>query len=410
MDPLGGIERVVHFYKSIGTTAQAVDPEFLGPLGTNIYALQWILYTTPIVTLIFATLGIITIFTKKRNEESRVSLLFLLWLSVPILRGTWPGSNLYGGVRQIMEFIPALAIIAGLGASTAREVLSKNLPYLAKKKWISSLLILAMFVPIAVKLIQIHPNENVYFNPLIGGLKGAQERNFPYWGNSFGAAYRQGVNWINKNAPKGSKIAYAYELMVNIPLIWFRSDFHFVNQNRSGFLRQGEYVITLTYEGTNKRSYFDMYLDRILDPVYTVDVDGVSILKVWKNDEAHVRQEWKNEAVLEKVAYEEKSNGILIDAKEIRKLSRLEIDYDESKKCPKLTVGYIELSKNGKDWERVPGVLPDDWRVPVLGEQPNNGKFIEPFAGQEAQFVSFVAQPTGTCVMNIKNVRLYSFK
>jgi hypothetical protein len=153
-----------------------------------------------------------------------------------------------------------------------------------------------------------------------------------------------------------------------------------------------------------------MYLDRILDPVYTVDVDGVSILKVWKNDEAHVRQEWKNEAVLEKVAYEEKSNGILIDAKEIRKLSRLEIDYDESKKCPKLTVGYIELSKNGKDWERVPGVLPDDWRVPVLGEQPNNGKFIEPFAGQEAQFVSFVAQPTGTCVMNIKNVRLYSFK
>ena len=395
-DPVNKITRIVGFYKDIGTTVN-VDERFIGPLGTNTYATQWILYTTPLVILALALVGILVCVAriKKRDTDS---LLFLLWFIVPIARVTWPGTNIYGGVRQIMEYIPAMAIIAGIGAGQITKLFKP-----------ARIIVLLLFIPITLKLLEIHPNENVYFNPLIGGLKGAKERDFPGWGMSFGAPYREAIEWVNKNAEPGAKLTLGYEILSNIPGIFIRPDIDY-KSNRSGYLREGEYVISLRSHGTDNRSYFDMYLDKMVEPLHEITVDGVAILKIWKNDEKHLKPEWKTEKVLDKIKVTKNDSSILFElAKEV-KLSRLELKYLENSTCKQLSWAYLVVSKNGKDWERVPGVLPEEARIRTLGIQPSEGKFIEPFVGQVAKFIEIRLNPEDSCLKNVTDSSLYYFE
>ncbi|MBI2268213.1 MAG: glycosyltransferase family 39 protein [Candidatus Blackburnbacteria bacterium] len=382
VDPVGKITKMINFYVTIGM-ADNVDHRFLGLLGVNTYPLQWILYTTPLVILFLFFVGVGVAVSRLFREDKMQSLLFLLWLTVPIARVTWPGTNIYGGVRQIMEFIPAIAIIAGVGGGQLCKWVGGGLGRwgigVYGQTFGASLLILVLFVPLTLKLVEIHPNENVYFNPLIGGLRGAEERDFPSWGVSFGAPYREAIEWINKNAEPGAKLTLP-EILSNIPGVFIRPDIDYDYKGDSGYLQQGEYVISLRFDGTENRSYFDMYLDRMIEPLYEIKVDDVAILKIWKNDKRYLKKEWKIESVLDKIKVVNKDSVILFDLGKEVKLSRLELEYVENSACSELSWAYLIVSKNGRDWERVPGVLPEEVRIKALGIQPSGGKFIEPFA------------------------------
>ena len=162
-----------------------------------------------------------------------------------------------------MEYIPALAILSGIGAH--------YLAQLFKRPLVKTLIVL-MFLPLTVKLVSIHPNEGVYFNPLMGGLKGAQEKNIPDWGQSLGNPYRQGVKWLNQNAEENASLAFGFELMANIPNVWLRKDIKFTNFARSGPLRKGEYVISVVNECFTQDWYLIRYLEKFLIPVYQAEV------------------------------------------------------------------------------------------------------------------------------------------
>lgn len=410
-DPIGKTLKIIDFYRTIGT-ASGIDQRFISFLGINTYAIQWIIFTTPIVILFFSSIGVLFFLIKRVKEKQMQTLLFFLWLLVPIIRVMWPGTNIYGGVRHIMEFIPAMAIFSGIGSSLLVKWLqqvclqSKMLHFNLMNKMIYIFVVVA-FIPILLKLIQIHPNENVYFNPLIGGLSGAKEQNFPGWGVSFGSPYREAVEWVNKNAETNAKLTLGHEILSNIPGIFIRPDIQY-KSNRSGYLQQGEYVISLRFHGTDRRSYFDMYLDRLIDPVYQKSVDDVPILKIWKNSKEYLRPQWRNESHLEDIKFINNKIGISFDLGKEVKLSRLEIEYDNNE-CPELAWGYFMISKDGDNWERIPGVLPEEVRIKMLGVQPSNGKFIEPFVGQEARYIDFHLSPIDTCVTKIKSVKLDHF-
>ena len=194
-----------------------------------------------------------------------------------------------------------------------------------KLVFLSQLLIILSFIPITAKLISIHPNENVYFNPLIGGLKGAQERDFPYWGNTFGNAYRQAIQWINSNIPPNSTLVLSQEIMTNLPSLWVRSDLTYTNIERSGYLKYGEYVIGLN-SGTpfNEIYYSSRYYNRTLNPIYQIKVDDTSILNIWKNDTEHTRKNYLHEAQLTDVNYQITEEGLLFDLKKKLFISRIE--------------------------------------------------------------------------------------
>lgn len=404
VNTVGKIIQVISFYKTIGT-ASIADSRFVTIFEINTYAPQWILYTTPIVVLFLASIGVLVALSRVGKEKEKLSLLVLLWLLIPIARVSAPGTSIYGGVRQIMEFIPAMAILAGIGAGFVARQLYHYKAYAGK---LSQIAILLLFIPLVFKLIEIHPNENTYFNPLIGGLAGAKERDFPSWGVSFGAPYREAIEWVNENAEPGAKLTLGFEILSNIPGVFIRPDIDY-KSNRSGYLRQGEYVISLRFDGAGQRSYFDMYIDRMLEPVYQITVDSVPILKIWKNDEQYLKPEWKNEASIADIRLEKKENGLIFDVEKVVKLSRLELAYDEST-CPEIEYAYLEVSKDGEVWERIPGVLPEEASVRVLGKQPSNGKFIEPFAGQEARYVHLIVSPPDTCLTQVKSSMLYYFR
>ena len=150
--------------------------------------------------------------------------------------------------------------------------------------------ILFLFLPITIKLISIHPNENVYFNPFVGGLNGAKQKNFADWGVTLGSVYQQGTDWLNANAQKNANVALVNGLLTNIPRIKTRSDINFDGRLYSGNLKKGEYLIEVTdshWESDTPREKRD-YIKTLL-PVYEVKVDEVSILTIWKNDATHAK-------------------------------------------------------------------------------------------------------------------------
>lgn len=404
-DPITRIESVFKFYKVIGLTNN-VNSDFLGPLGTNTYALWWIITTTPLPILFLSALGIIFSLINIFKEKKKTSLLFLLWLAVPIARVTWSGTTIYGGVRQIMEYVPAMSIMAGIGTFGILKVIKKrNLAYALV------LLVITISYTFSVfNLYKIHPNENVYFNVLVGGIKGAREKNIPFWGNSFGAAYRQGIVWINHNLPPEAKISYARELLPNIPMFWLRSDLKLHNSYRSGYLKQGEYVIGLVYQGVEKTSYFDRYLDRFLEPIYEVNVEGVSILKVWKNDVEHTKKEYLSEKQTNNFKVSAESGIITVDFASSFYLSRMEFSYIEVDSCKNIISAYVKISEDGKSWEKLPGTLPnEDWSVPQIGIQPRDGNVVIPFAADKLSFVKLFFSPSDSCFAKINNLKIYYF-
>lgn len=394
-DPLDGILKMVGFYKTIGTT-NAVSASIFG---LNLYPVKWILYTTPIVTLCLAFFGVLIYIFNYKKDKSGVMFLFIIWMVTPILRVMSPGSNIYGGVRQIMEFIPAMALVSGYGFSK----LTKTTP-----KKLSLILSILIFVPILVKIISIYPNENVYFNQLIGGLKGAKEHGLKSWGFSFGSPYRQAASWINKNVPQKAIVVFTYDLSPNLPRIWMRTDLNLSNGSRSGYLRQGEYAMGLIYDGTDTRSYYDMYLEKFIEPIYEVRVDDIAVLKVWKNDSEHLKIDVK-ENLLPGVSYKKDKNHLIFDLKSLQSLSRLELKYNDFA-CKPLQNGSAYLSKDGVDWVQLPGPLPDDWNIGAIGIQPKNGSFITPFVGQQARYIKLNLNPTGTCLLNVTSYKMFVFE
>jgi len=404
-NPIGGIGQVIGFYKGIGLTSN-INNRYLGPLNVNTYPVYWITVTTPLVILTYAMIGILRSLFSKHKVLVRFDLLVLLWLFIPIARVSWPGTTIYGGIRQIMEYVPAIALLAGSGASFARNLIISK--YNFPKKMVEYSLVI-LFIPLLINLHNIHPNENAYFNSLVGGLSGAKQKAIPSWGNTFGAAYRQGVNWINDNAEIGSKVVYAHELIPNFPLIFLRDDLILHNQYRSGPLKSGEYAITLTYDGTGNRSYYDSYLENILDPVFTVEVDGVSLLKVWKNDLANTKTEYQKEIMLDDFVVIESEGLVTIDFTKELSMAKI-VGVFNNTECPTLDYAYSEVSTDNVKWTRLPGTMPEEnWTTSAYGKQPRDGKFIQPFSGNIVRYLRYHYSPSSACFSEISNFHVYYF-
>ena len=279
------IMHIFSYYREIGIVPYQPPGYYF--FGFNTYAVWWLLFSTPLVILFYCFFGIFYVLKYGLSEKNKLAIFIFLWLLVPVVRVSFSTTGIYGGLRQIMEFIPAMAILSGIGANYLVQSLKFKIfnfkPQLLT--FIFKLLIIASFIPITIKLISIHPNQNVYFNPFIGGLKGAYERNFPDWGVSLGSVYQQGTDWLNQNAERGATLALVRVLHSNIPRTKLRQDINFDNRYYSGEQRGGEYIMEVIdynwviHVPREKRKYLEN-----LESVYSVKVDEVSILKIWKND------------------------------------------------------------------------------------------------------------------------------
>lgn len=402
-DPVNNFLKIIDYYKVIGTGFNYQVANFYLPYGFNSYPIRWIIYTTPPYILLLTFAGLISsIFNFKK--AGGVVVLWLLWLFVPIMRVTVPSSSIYGGVRQIMEYIPALALISGLGANSLRELLLKKVP--GMNKTLLTIILLIGFVHIFLTLFKIHPNENVYFNQMIGGLSGAKEKDMPSWGNSYGNAYLQGIKWMNANSEKNSRLALVQGTGQNIVRTELRDDIDFNNTHWSGINRGGEYLMELTYQGSELAyPYVWDYLKKFLDPVFEVEIDGVAILKLWKNDFEHTKAELKKK----EIKYDGKLNVsaekkvLNINLASEAKVTRLILHYEVNKDC-KLPKGVIEVSG-------IDGVFRSEaepYPIEQVTEKQRRADTIYfYFPGRQTKSLRLVDENESSCLFNNQEVLLY---
>lgn len=400
-DTWANLNKIFGYYKQIGLGTPAEMTSYIKK-GWNTYPVIWITYTTPIPVLIFLVVGIGKSIHKFFKGDD-FSLLILLWFIVPILRVSWPNTSIYGGVRQIMEYVPPMAVLAGIGAGYLVDFARKAFGKKESAANIAKLLVTASLFFVIFEMARIHPNENVYFNQLVGGIAGAKQKNIPYWGNTYGNVYLQGVNWINKNVEPNAKLGLAIGTMGNIPKLKLRADIEFFNGHWSGTKREGEYEIELDFEWPPKKWYSFQYMDVFLEPVYIAEVDGVPLLKIWKNDLAHTKKGFEKERyfIAKNIDYSEKK--VLVDMGKEIFLTSIKIEHS-SRNCESIKGGYVAVSLDGVKWEYEADPLVA--QVPSVRDIFDEDTFIFLFPARKARYILIDPKLDNSCLLGSPRIEI----
>ncbi|OGH19945.1 MAG: hypothetical protein A3D74_00720 [Candidatus Levybacteria bacterium RIFCSPHIGHO2_02_FULL_37_13] len=419
-DPVNNVKLVFKFYQDIGGTGCGFERFSPGWFlnCTSFYAINYLLYTTPLITLFFLVIGVIVSIThfKKNNY---VTVLWLFFFFLTILRVTLSVSSIYGGVRQIIEFIGPMAMISAVGAYAIRNAIVGRIIKISSFKRIGrkkiallvSGIILLGYVPISIKMVSLHPNQNIYFNPLIGGLKGAAEKKFPDYGSTYGNVYLQGVKWLNHNAEENAKISLVSGVGQNLSRYQMRGDFSYLSNGlRSGYNQAGEYHILMISVGDPTRNFFRyQFVEKFLEPVYEVKVEGVPILKIWKNAPEYIkkgidiRSEQREEILL---ASNEKE--IIIHLKAVKKLKRLEINFNGAE-CKKMFIdSSIYTSQDESNFVPMQERLNDPANEEIKRYKTEQA-FL--FTGEKAKSIRLSPlRVSETCNFSDMNISVYSFE
>jgi hypothetical protein len=110
-------------------------------------------------------------------------------------------------------FVVPFAIMVALGV----EYLSSRGAKVMKIKsgLVTTLVCLLFLAPNLYLLASLHPYQNTYFNSLIGGLKGAQDKEFPFSCDYYFNSIRKAGEWLNKNGERNAHcFAYSAEKLI----------------------------------------------------------------------------------------------------------------------------------------------------------------------------------------------------
>jgi len=389
-EPLQQLSEIARFYLNAGYLQSQPSNYYLFGF-INTFPSLWIAATTPPATLLLFVLFFF--FIKKLFQKDSFVLLLLLWFFTALLRISLFKALSYNGVRLIMEYIPPMAMLAGISAGYVYKKINNKL------RAVVILIIFASFIPTIYKLVKIHPNENVYFNFLIGGLSGAKKINLNSWGNSYGNAYYQAVVWINNNAEANARLTLPVGLIGNIPRYKLRKDISLSYNYWSGQDHDGEYLLELIYDYPQMEWFSLKYLNNAMKPVYEVKVDGVAIAKVWRNDPEFVLSEYKNQKMIPaEISYNKKSGYIELSLSKPEKIMRVDLKQPITG-CTALMTGYADTSIDGKTWIReIEDIARDQLKHSRLNDLGPNFSFY--FVAKEAKYIRFHTEYLDSCLLN----------
>lgn len=401
-DPFNRFIQVLQYYKDIGTGTN-YQSRFLKH-GFNTYPTIFAGISTPLVILVYFLIGILVALSRIKKGKDKFSIMLLSWFGITILRVSLPGTSIYGGVRQIMEYIPAMAAISGLGALYIRATISKfmNIKF-------ASILVLVTFIPLVATLIKMHPNENIFMNSLVGGLKGATEKKIPGVGETMGNAYLQGILWLNDHAEKNARFGFPEGLGSNFPPQFVRKDIKF-GGHFSGMKRDGEYMMEMFSVEYPFSKYHIDYLQNFLNPVHVISIDEVPILKIWKNDKEHTRSGFLEEVEqknLNIIGSSEKG-FIEVDLEKSSRLVRIIINHSD-KDCLNEDSGVVSYSVDGKKEFRTPDDLFRS-QGRYADSLQTRTEFTYFFTGQSAKTIKITPDDNNLCLLKFKNIRVFALK
>jgi len=142
--------------------------------------------------LLFIVLGVYPLI--KKHPWDLISLV-LIWFVLPVLGVIALRVNLYNNFRQMFFLLPPLFILAGLGLDWLFSFLRRPLLRLV--------LIVVILLPGLYANVRLYPYQYVYYNQLVGGLRGAY-RSFEmdYWN----LAYKDAFSFVNQTSGTGANV------------------------------------------------------------------------------------------------------------------------------------------------------------------------------------------------------------
>ncbi|HIJ02257.1 TPA: hypothetical protein HA363_06410 [Candidatus Woesearchaeota archaeon] len=274
-DTINGIRGIFHHFLTVGKGFSVFYYGKAYVSGTNVpwhYPYGYLLVVTPLLILVLAGIGIFFAAKNIRSHKSESPdmhptiytfySLILIWFVIVTIKVSISGM-VYDGIRQFFEAVPAIGILAGFGF----WIIIKTIHSFYKKMQLPSLTIivlvcvLLLYLPTIITLTKLHPYESSYFNELVGGTQGAVGKfRISYWGEPI----KYGIEWLNQNAATGSSIN-----VIEAPHIakyYIRKDLRLVQGNG------GDYIVTLNAFPVR--------------PIYTISVDSVPILNIYKGNTA----------------------------------------------------------------------------------------------------------------------------
>jgi hypothetical protein len=133
-------------------------------------------------------------------ETRRTRLLVLLWLLVPPAYYAVSRAVLYDEWRHSFFVYPALLVVSLVGLVSLWGLVRDRFHGVGRRLASSALvwLVALNLGATATFMLRYHPHQNVYFNSLVGGVKGASGKfELDYWGLS----YRKGLEYILRSDP-----------------------------------------------------------------------------------------------------------------------------------------------------------------------------------------------------------------
>lgn len=122
--------------------------------------------------------------------------ILLVWMGVPYGLAVLLDTTVYDNSRQFMFALPPIFLACAVGM----EAVFQKLPEIRIRVPLAAVVL----VPGLFWLIRLHPYQYVYYNSLVGGVRGAfREYELDYWATSF----REAMEIVNEIAPPDTTVA-----------------------------------------------------------------------------------------------------------------------------------------------------------------------------------------------------------
>ena len=247
------------------------------------FLFTWIGITTPLILLagLLASLGLL-----RKNvpiKKSRI-IVPLVAISIPLLAYFFQLRNLYDGWRHFLFLAPYLALFGAIGWYLSITWIRSK-----KVKYAFVILFLALLSLPASSMVKNHPLHTLYFNELIGGIKGAYgDFELDMDGNSL----RKATEWLNDYASKNninnirlasnngglSISAFADPFLIDGNPVWLPME--------QTFIKDWDYAILSTR--TLSKYQIRKHQWPLKESIYNIEIDGIPVISVLKRQDRNL--------------------------------------------------------------------------------------------------------------------------
>lgn len=156
--------------------------------------------------------------------------------------------EIYNGIRHFLFVVPPLAVLAAIGFDRLWRIISRG-PHLLNRAALAAFSIAVVIQ--AWIMMELHPNQCIYYNALVGGVKGAEGRfELDYWGTSVAQAAEELATYV-QDENGGRPIDRTYKVLVCANP---ESAMYFLPKRfeLTQVIAEGDFFIGLTLSGCDK--------------------------------------------------------------------------------------------------------------------------------------------------------------